>query len=59
MTLAYAINLWLMQRFAIPHLPVSYLPLGALTMLVLGQLAILSPARRASRIEPSVAIRTV
>ncbi len=59
MTLAYAINLWLMRQFAISRLPVTYLPLGAIAMFALGQLAILSPARRASRIEPSVAIRTV
>lgn len=59
MSLAYAINFWLMSRFEVPRLPVLYLPLGALVMLALGQIAILGPASRASRIAPSAAIRTV
>jgi putative ABC transport system permease protein len=59
MSLAYAINFWLMSRFEVSRLPLLYLPFGALVMLALGQMAILGPANRASRIAPSVAIRTV
>jgi putative ABC transport system permease protein len=59
MSLAYAINFWLMSRFEVQQLPALYLPLGAMVMLALGQIAILVPANRASHIAPSAAIRTV
>lgn len=59
MVLAYALNLLLMQRYELPHLPLYYLPLGALTLLALGQIAVLAPARRASRVAPVVATRSV
>jgi putative ABC transport system permease protein len=59
MALAYSINLWMMTRFEVTRLPVVYLPIGGLVMLTLGQIAIYVPANRASRIAPSIAIRTV
>ena len=59
MVLAYAINFWLMQRYELPRLPGTYLPLGALALLVLGQVAVLGPALRASTVSPAVATRTV
>ena len=59
MALAYAINLWLMQRYELTRLPWTYLPYGALLMLLLGQLAVLSPALRAARVPPVVATRSV
>jgi putative ABC transport system permease protein len=34
-------------------------PLGILVLVVLGQLAVLGPARRASLVSPAVATRTV
>jgi putative ABC transport system permease protein len=59
MVLAYAINLWLMHRYELTRLPWTYLPYGAALMLLLGQLAVLSPALRAARVPPVVATRSV
>lgn len=56
---AYAVNLWLMRHYELPRLPWTYLPVGAVLLLVLGQLAVLAPALRASRVPPVVATRTV
>jgi putative ABC transport system permease protein len=56
---AYALNLWLMQRFELPRLPLLYAPAGAFVLCLLGQLAVLSPALRASRVPPVVATRSV
>ncbi len=49
---------WLMAHYAVPRLPVIYLPLGALLLWGLGQLAVLGPALRAARVAPTVAMRT-
>ncbi|RAP58521.1 ABC transporter [Oleiagrimonas sp. MCCC 1A03011] len=55
---AYGVNLWLMHHYELPRLPWSYLPVGAVLLLVLGQLAVLSPALRAARVPPVVATRS-
>jgi putative ABC transport system permease protein len=59
MALAYAINLWLMGKYQVTRLPAEYLPLGALLLWSLGQIAVLGPALRASLIPPAIATRTV
>jgi putative ABC transport system permease protein len=59
MLLAYASNLLLMQYYELPRLPLSYLPIGALALWVLGQLAVLGPALRAAAVPPVVATRSV
>ncbi len=59
MLLAYAVNLWLMQHYELSRLPWTYLPIGAVLMLVLGQLAVLCPALRAAAVPPVVATRSV
>lgn len=56
---AYGINLWLMHHYELSRLPLTYLPFGALLLLVLGQLAVLMPARRAANIPPIVATRAI
>lgn len=56
---AYGINLWLMRHYELLRLPVIYLPVGAALLVGLGQLAVLAPARRASRIPPIVATRAL
>ena len=40
---------WLMAHYAVPRLPIVYLPLGALLPCGLGQLAVLGPAAAAPR----------
>jgi len=57
MGLAYLGNAWLMHVYELQRLPWRFLPCGALLMLLLGQLAVLSPALRAARVPPVVATR--
>lgn len=57
--LAIGINLALMKFFEVSRLPLWYLPIGALVLWVLGQLAVLAPALRAAAVPPVVATRSV
>jgi hypothetical protein len=59
MALAYGINLWLMQKYQVARLPAGFLPIGAGLLWILGQIAVLGPALRASLIPPAIATRTV
>jgi putative ABC transport system permease protein len=56
---AYGINQLLMSQYELPRLPLLYLPVGALAVWLLGQIAVLGPARRASAVTPAVATRSV
>jgi putative ABC transport system permease protein len=56
---AFGLNAWLMTHYEMAHLPTRYVAIGALVLLVLGQAAVLVPARRASRVSPMVATRSV
>ena len=56
--LTYGFNIWLMENYNAERLPWFYLPLGAAAVFVLGQLAVLGPARRAAQVSPAVATRT-
>jgi len=57
--LAIGLNLLLMKHYELPRLPLWYLPVGAAALWLLGQLAVLAPALRASRVQPVVATRSV
>ncbi len=57
--LAFAINLWLMDKYQVERLPTSFLPIGAFLLWLLGQVAVLGPALRASTIAPAIATRSV
>ena len=59
MLMAYGINQLLMDRYELPRLPALYLPVGALALWLLGQVAVFGPARRASAVPPAVATRSV
>jgi putative ABC transport system permease protein len=59
MVLAYGLNLVLMQQYELPRLPFWYLPVGAVALWTLGQLAVLAPALRAAAVPPVVATRSV
>ncbi len=59
MVLAYAINMWMMDKYQVGRLPASFLPIGASLLWCLGQLAVLGPALRASAIPPAIATRSV
>ncbi|OOG46824.1 FtsX-like permease family protein [Rhodanobacter sp. C01] len=58
MVLAYGINLFLMLHYELPRLPVIYFPVGAIALWLIGQLAVLGPALRASHVPPVVATRS-
>ena len=54
---AYGISLLLMREYELPRLPLSYLPVGALILWALGQIAVWGPARRAAALAPLAALR--
>lgn len=57
--LAIGINLMLLRMFQMDRMPVWYVLIGVAAILLLGQLAVLAPARRASNVPPVVATRSV
>jgi putative ABC transport system permease protein len=57
--LAIVANILLMKVFEVSRLPFWYLPVGAVVLWLLGQLAVLAPALRASNVPPVVATRSV
>ncbi len=59
LALAVLINLWLMQHYELPRLPWPYLPVAAALLVLLGQAAVLAPARRAALLPPASATRNV
>ncbi|HXE78115.1 MAG TPA: FtsX-like permease family protein [Rhodanobacter sp.] len=58
MVLAFGINVYLMQHYESQRMPVYYLPAGAIALWLLGQLAVIGPARRAAAVPPVVATRS-
>jgi putative ABC transport system permease protein len=54
---AYGINQVLMTQYELARLPAFYLPVGAVALWALGQLAVLAPARRAATLPPVAALR--
>jgi putative ABC transport system permease protein len=56
---AYGINQLLMSHYELPRLPALYLPVGAVTLWLLGQVSVFGPARRAAAVPPAVATRSV
>lgn len=57
MALAFGINLYLMQHYEMHRMPGYFLPAGAIALWLLGQFAVLGPARRAAAVPPVVATR--
>ncbi len=57
MVAAYGISLLLMKSYELPPLPFAFLPIGALLLWGLGQLAVWAPARRAAALPPVAALR--
>lgn len=55
---AMGLSLLLMKGYALPRLPWLYLPVGALVLWALGQLAVWAPARRAAALPPTAALRS-
>jgi len=57
--LAFGFGHWLSTAYALPRLQPVYVGAGIAALWVLGQLAVLVPARRAAAIPPAIATRTV
>jgi putative ABC transport system permease protein len=55
---AFGLSDWLMKHYEMMRLPPFYVAIGVVAMLVLGQAAVLVPARRASNVPPIVAARS-
>ncbi len=56
---AYGLNQLLMKYYELPRLPAMYLPIGAVALWLLGQIAVYGPAKRAAAVPPAVATRSV
>lgn len=56
--LAVALNIAMVEAFALEPLAWYVIPAGALALWLVGQLAVTGPARRASRITPAIATRS-
>jgi putative ABC transport system permease protein len=57
--LAVGVNIWLVEAFSIPRFAWYLVPVAMLAFVGIGQLAVLLPARRAARVPPAVATRTI
>lgn len=57
--LSVSFNILLVQVFNLPRMDWYYTPLGMLALVLVGQLAVLGPSRRAAAISPAEATRTV
>lgn len=55
--LAVSLNLWMVNAFAMQRLNPSYALIGAIVVLLLGQVAVLWPALKAASIPPALATR--
>ena len=56
---ALGLNWFLDTQYSVGRVPLWYLPVGMLALWVLGQVAVLLPARRAANIPPALATRSV
>lgn len=57
--LAVALNMFMVQAFALEPLSWYVVPIAMITLWLVGQAAVAGPARRAARIAPSIATRSV
>ncbi len=58
MLMALGINQMLMRQYELPRLPWYYLPVSAVLLWLLGQIAVFGPARRAASVPPAIATRS-
>lgn len=56
---AITLNMWLVSTFSLSPIGFDLISFGVIALFIVGQLAVLYPARRASLISPATATRTV
>lgn len=56
--LSFVLSWWMVDTFDLPPLDWRYVPVGVVFLWVLGQLAVLLPARRAAELPPALATRS-
>jgi len=56
---AVALNMWLVNRFNLSPISFELIAFGVLALFIVGQLAVLYPARKAAMIPPATATRTI
>ena len=57
--LAVSLNIWMVNAFEMTPMAWYLIPVAMLALWVVGQLAVAGPARRATRVSPAIATRTV
>ncbi|MEM6574593.1 MAG: FtsX-like permease family protein [Pseudomonadota bacterium] len=57
--LAIGLNMWMVEAFSLTPLGWYLVPVAMVLLLIVGQVAVLGPARRAASVPPAVATRTV
>jgi putative ABC transport system permease protein len=57
--LAIGINAWLVEAFSVPRFSWPLIPAAMIALVLIGQLAVFVPARRAAGVAPAIATRTV
>jgi len=57
--LSFGLSYWMVNTFDLPPLDWHYIPVGVVFLWVLGLVAVLVPARRASQLAPALATRSV
>ncbi|MEM7708600.1 MAG: FtsX-like permease family protein [Pseudomonadota bacterium] len=57
--LAIGLNMWMVEAFSLTPLGWYLVPVAMVLLLIVGQVAVLGPARRAASVPPAVATRTI
>jgi putative ABC transport system permease protein len=57
--LAVGLNMWMVQAFDLTPITWYIIPIAMIVLWAVGQLAVYGPARRASRVSPAIATRSV
>ena len=57
--IAVGINMWMVEAFGLQRIAWYLIPAAMLTLWIVGQVAVLGPARRATTVPPALATRSV
>lgn len=57
--LTIGLNIWMVDAYGLDSMDGMLIPIAMVALLIIGQLAVLGPARRAASVPPAVATRTI